>query len=391
MDSVSSFVGLGTLVLLGSVGSESPLNLASPLAGTIITGPQNASGSAGKPLAVNDGEVTEYGRNHGYAWGWFEEPLVMSFAREQRVNKVEVLMLDVDGRQYSFGLEAEVEGQWRKLTTREGVHGWVTLIFAPVQCTALRFVFTGNTLDVKAYHVVEAAVYDDPTPVRESTLKQKWLAWRCTRDLADLKLLGVDEALERVFLDETAFRRAKALAEGEKRWLDADGDRDPDLIVFRDEGTVIVALDDDDDATSNRPEADRDSDCWVIDLDLDGRPDRVLDYWDDDGDGDVDREHHYYLHFGWFGARPGLVVVWDYNDDNRTWKLQRFSYHQDQCQWDCDFGAGGEEGFSLFTYDSRTRSWEAHWECPFYFYDPDRDGRSEEDVRMEGDGRKMRA
>jgi len=151
----------------------------------------------------------------------------------------------------------------------------------------------------------------------------------------------------------------------------------------------VVAIDDDDDATADPPVADRDNDCWVVDLDADGRPDRVIDYLDDDGDGDVDREHHYYLHFGWFGRRPGLVLIWDTDDNNRTWALDRYSYDQGKCQWQCDFG--GDEGFCIFVRDPRTNAWEAEWECPFYFYDPDRDGLAEEALRLEGYGRQMRA
>ncbi|MBM3475520.1 MAG: hypothetical protein FJX75_19820 [Armatimonadetes bacterium] len=377
-----------TAALLAPEPGEAPDLALAPLA--VVTGPRNASGSAGKAPAANDGDVTGYGPNHGYSWGWFEEPLVVTFERPTVINKVEVLLLDVDARAYDFRLEVRgLDEAWRTVAERTRASGWVIVVFEAQQCEAMRLVFTGGTLDVKSYHVVEVAAYNDPRPETDSALRKTWLALARGRQLGELALLGVDGALRAVFQDEAAFRRAKALPEGERRWVDLDRDGDPDLTVFRDQGAVIAALDDDDDAAAAHPQADRDSDCWVVDLDLDARPDRVIDYFDDDGDGDVDREQHYYLHFGWFGRRPGLVLVWDYDDNNRTWALNRYSYEQGRCQWDCDFG--GNEGFSLFVHDPRTDVWEAEWECPFYFYDPDGDGLAEEALRLEGYGRQMRA
>ena len=376
------------LSLLAPIGNEGANLVLAPAA--VVTGPRNASGSTGQPMAANDGQVTDYGPNHGYAWGWFEEPLVVTFPHATVLSKVELLLLDVDPRAYDFRVEVgSADGRWHTVADRSRASGWVTLAFASVTCTALRVVFSGGTLDVRSYHVVEVAAYNDPNAEADSALRKAWVASRRDRQLGELGLLGVDEALNAVFRDPEALARARALNEGERRWVDSDRDGDPDLIVFRDQGALIVAIDDDDDARSEAPEADRDSDCWVVDLDLDGRPDRVLDYFDDDGDGDVDREHHYYLHFGWFGRRPGLVLVWDYNDNNRTWALNRYSYEQGRCQWDCDFG--GDEGFSIFVHDPRTDAWEPEWECPFYFYDPDGDERAEEAVRLEGYGRRMRA
>ena len=379
---------LPVLLCVPGRGVAAP-NLAAASAGALVSGPQNASGSKGNPPAATDGEVTDYGRSHGYSWGWLSEPLVVTFAEQSRINKVEVLLLDVDARRYDFRLEANVGGEWRALGEREAAKAWVTLTFEPVECEAVRLVFTRGVIATESYHVVEVAAYNDPEPERDSELKEAWGAVGEERWLADLRLLGIDDALERVFLDEGLFRRAKGLTEGERRWLDTDGDGDPDLIVLKDEGVIVCVIDDDDDATVADPEPDTDSDCWVADIDADGRPDRVQDYWDDDGDGDVDRAHHYYLHVGWFGARPGLILIWDYNDNNETWTLVRYSYNQGKCQWECDFG--GNEGFSIFIHDQPLGEWSAHWECPFYFYDPDDDGLAEVAVRLEGHGLNMRA
>jgi len=381
------FVAATLLLALG--GGTQAANLASADAGAVVSGPRNASGSAGRAMAANDGEVAGYGPNQGYAWGWFGEPLTVTFPAATTINKVEVLLLDVDARQYDFRLEVQADsGEWKALDERQTASGWVTLTFRATTCRAFRLVFTGTTLPVKSYHVVEIAAYNDPEPERDSALKRAWLRSKREREVGDLALLGVDEALQAVFLDEVAMQRARALREGERRWMDVDGDGDRDLIVFKDQGAVVVAIDDDDDATADPPVADRDNDCWVVDLDADGRPDRVIDYLDDDGDGDVDREQHLYLHGGWLGSRPALVLIWDYDDDNRTWFLDRYSYAQGRCQWKCDFG--GDEGFSLFVWDAKTKTWEAEWECPFYFYDPDKDGLAEEALRLEGHGRQMR-
>lgn len=375
--------------LLAPIAPKPDGNLALYSCGATVLGPRNASGSAGKLLAANDGDVTDYGPHHGYSWGWLDEPLTVTFSRPVTINKVEALLLDVDTRAYDLRLEAYSGGVWKAIDERRHASGWVTFVFPPLNCEAIRLVFTGTTLPINSYHVVEIAAYQALDLGSDSPLKRAWLAHREEALLGELRLLGVNEALEAVFLNDTAFRRARALAAGQKGWVDLDRDQDPDLIVFQDQEAVIVTIDDDDDATLASPTPDKDSDCWVVDLNWDAKPDRVFDYLDDDSDGDVDREHHYYLHFGWFGRRPGLVLIWDYNDNNRTWTLNRYSYQQERCQWECDFG--GNEGFSLFVYDNRTSTWEAAWECPFYFYDPDGDGLAEEALRLEGYGRKMRA
>ncbi len=367
-----------------------PPNLASSSAGAVVSGPRNASGSATQPIVVNDGQVADYGPHHGYAWAPLSVPLTVTFPKPTRINKVDVLLLDVDARSYDFRLEVQqADGTWHALAERSGARAWVTLAFGPVTCSAMRLVFTDTTLTTKTYHVVEVAACDDPEPARDSSLRQAWLASRQTREDSELALLGVGEALELVFHDDETMRRARQLADGQRRWLDPDRDGDPDLILFRDRGAIVVALDEDDDATVGDLAPDEDSDCLVVDLDADGSPDRVLDNIDDDADGDADRARHYYLHGGWFGSRIGLVLIWDTNDNNRMWQLDHYSYSQGRCQWECDFG--GNEGFSIFVYDRKAGEWAADWECPFYFYDPDEDGLAEVAFRLEGHGRTMRA
>ena len=91
------FVAATLLLALG--GGTQAANLASADAGAVVSGPRNASGSAGRAMAANDGEVAGYGPNQGYAWGWFGEPLTVTFPAATTINKVEVLLLDVDARQ----------------------------------------------------------------------------------------------------------------------------------------------------------------------------------------------------------------------------------------------------------------------------------------------------
>jgi hypothetical protein len=388
--SVAPWLGLLSLGPSAPRQAPGPPNLAASSTGAVVSGPQNASGSPNRALVVNDGEVADYGPHHGYAWAPLAVPLTVTFPESTRINKVEVLLLDVDARSYDFRLEAQApDGTWQALAERSGARAWVTLAFEPVTCSAMRLAFTGTTLATKTYHVVEVAAYDDPEPQRESALRRVWLASRQTRQEAELALLGVDEALELVFRDEAMMERVRRLADGERRWLDPDRDGDPDLIVFRDRGAIVVVLDEDDDAAAADLRPDEDSDCLVVDLNADGSPDRILDNIDDDSDGDPDRARHYYLHGGWFGSRIGLVLIWDTNDNNRMWQLHHYSYSQGRCQWQCDFG--GNEGFSIFVYDRKAGEWAADWECPFYFYDPDQDGLAEVALRLEGHGRTMRA
>jgi len=208
---------------------------------------------------------------------------------------------------------------------------------------------------------------------------------------AELRLLGIEQAVEAVFGSPEAMDRARRLKPGDRGWVDRDRDGDPDVLIMRDAQAVIVVLDDDDDMFPQNPEPDQDSDCWVVDLDADGRPDRVLDNIDHDGDGDVDETQHYYLGKGMLEPGVRLFVAWDYNDNNQLWRLRRYSYDQVSCQWDCDFGAGGDEGFSMFRCDPSSGEWEPCFECPFLFYDTDGDGRSEEALRFEGRGSVMQS
>ncbi|HQK91944.1 MAG TPA: hypothetical protein PLD23_00470 [Armatimonadota bacterium] len=180
-----------------------------------------------------------------------------------------------------------------------------------------------------------------------------------------------------------------AVGPTERIGLDTDGDGDPDRVAYRDGHALVVAVDADDDARTAADVPDADGDVLAIDLQDDGRIDRILDRFDDDGDGDADREHHYYIGRSWLGEPAGLVAAWDLNDNNRLWALHGYSYDQGSCQWDSDFGAGGAEGFCLFGRGAAAGEWVPRFECPFYFFDPDHDHHPEAALRLEGAGARM--
>jgi len=181
-----------------------------------------------------------------------------------------------------------------------------------------------------------------------------------------------------------------AVGPTERACLDTDGDGDPDRVASRDGRALVVAIDTDDDARTAADIPDADSDVLAVDLQGDGRIDRILDRSDGDADGDVDREHHYYIGPSWLGETAGLVAAWDFNDNNRLWALRGYSYDQASCQWDSDFGEGGAEGFCMFRRDAAAEEWVPRFECPFYFFDPDHDRRPEVALRLEGAGAAMR-
>ncbi|HUW15657.1 MAG TPA: hypothetical protein VMW94_01150 [Actinomycetes bacterium] len=177
---------------------------------------------------------------------------------------------------------------------------------------------------------------------------------------------------------------------------DLDGDGDPDLADFVDTDPkhtvrpmVVRVLDDDDDMGPDGL-GDLDSDCYVADWGGDGSINRAVDYWDEDADGDVDRQDLYYEPGAWhYGNRVELVVVRDVGDDNRLWYTRNYEYQQRPCQWQSDFN--GDEMFCMFYYDRVAQRFMPQLEAPFTHHDLDGDGVSEMTIQFLGDGASVRS
>lgn len=137
---------------------------------------------------------------------------------------------------------------------------------------------------------------------------------------------------------------------------------------------LVWVIDDDGDMPDGADNGDTDSDCYVVDYGVDGSVDRMVDYLDNDGDGDPDEMDIRYFHGGqlriaWFG--------FDLDDDSRMWSLSNYQY-------DHNFFRSDPYGDSMICagkYDPERRRWTPISECPFAFYDTDGDGFSEAVVR----------
>jgi len=181
---------------------------------------------------------------------------------------------------------------------------------------------------------------------------------------------------------------------GTKVVEDLDGDGDPDVVTFIDPDKrhsasrrpmLVRVIDDDDDMPADGT-PDNDSDCYVADWKADGAIDRVVDYWDLDGDGDADRMDLISRTGLWFGRRIGLTVVEDIGDDDRMWYTHDYEYSQRVTQWLTDFN--GDECFTMFYYDMAAGRFVPAFEAPFAHYDTDGDGLAEVTVRLVTDRRR---
>ncbi len=191
----------------------------------------------------------------------------------------------------------------------------------------------------------------------------------------------------------TPFRLPLPLLNEEINYIDLDDDGDPDVLQTKINGTIPIQwIDDDDDMKKGDIEGDMDSDCLMIDRNIDGlygsEHDLILDWNDEDGDNLAD-----------------LQVLVDYSglDDRGLWKAhymwfidtdkdQLFNY----IDWNTLIMEGWEHsGRAKFFLDYHGKSiflkvhantfnindLEYNWENPFLFFDPDNDGQTEISIR----------
>jgi hypothetical protein len=153
---------------------------------------------------------------------------------------------------------------------------------------------------------------------------------------------------EAVRLDAAVVAQVKVKKAGERLLIDRDGDGRNDECWFIDTQArhtskarpiLVRAIDEDGDLDAHTG-PDLDSDLYVADWKADGTADVVLDYTDDDGDGDLDQMGMYfYLPQHAFFGRDVLMVWWgrDDGDDNLLWYDVDYTYYQDLCQYRCHF------------------------------------------------------
>lgn len=372
-------LALSMVLALGPAGCAEVVNHASLAAGATISGPRNASGSAGQPNCAIDGSL-DFSDRHGYAWAYLDTPTTVTFAAPAVIDAVEVVLNDLGGRSYSYRLSLSPDGQqWQVVADVSGerVVGYRCHRFEPIEARALRLEFTSTSVPAGSYHIVEIAAWR----LGEATagpLGERWRTDRQRRAREGEALLGVSAAQELLARPEV-LARARALAEGRSFQQSLpDGTK---VLLLRDLGHIVMVTDDDGDMDQAATGPDGDSDCLAVDMDMDGRIDRTIDYDDTTGDGRADRMVLTHVDQHTWGSRPFMVVIKDLDRGPLTlWALHDYGYHQGRCQWDCDFG--GDGWFCMFRRARANDRWAGALEAPFCFYDLDGDGLAEETVRI---------
>jgi hypothetical protein len=175
------------------------------------------------------------------------------------------------------------------------------------------------------------------------------------------------------FLNRPWWPQAQALREGENFTLDLNRDGRPDTMVTRKDGHIIEAIDD----TGRASDIwNRASTCYVVSLKGTGLVDRMIVYLDNDSDGKADEMElrHYqdgYLRYAWFGENYD-------RDGAQIFALKDWSYVGNYV----DSKFRGNLMIYLNKYDPRTKSWLPLSECPFAFWDADRDGHGDTVLRV---------
>ena len=366
--------------------SPSPVDYAAATNGATISGPTNASMSRGPVNCAIDGQVGDYGPNHGYAWADLATPTIISFARPVTIDTVEVITTDFPPVKYSYHLSVSLDGQtWQPVAdaARNRVSGWQIHRFAPVEASHLQLRFTHSSAVGEGYHLVEVGAFQLGAR-RQGPLGMQWAKLRPTAasqtallGVPHLQaLLGVSDIMRQLQDAPEKETISHRLADGTQATLYRDG-----------RYTVVVGHEGDDkgnignrgivaDGGSRGP-----NDIMALDSDGDGFLDRTLDYKDTTGDGLVDTMVQTYLHSSTWGNRPFMVLVRAlHSHPLRLWHLHDYGYWQHECQWHCDFAGNGY--FAMFRRDEAQKRWVAAFENPFCFYDHDDDGFPEETVRI---------
>ena len=220
-------------------------------------------------------------------------------------------------------------------------------------------------------------------------LGQFWLGQFCYGEEAK------PTTFERVFglastLDATIVEKVKALPPGERLAIDRDGNGKNDELWFIDNSPrhiaahrplLIRVIDEDGDLDSTGP--DLDSDLYLVDWLADGVIDRVLDYRDEDHDGDPDQLGIFFGEYQQAWLDKNHVKLWwskSIGDDNlpgphANWNDQQNDPLHPRC-------FSGNVVFYQFALEKDKTHWLNLAAAPFAFYDPDRDGYSEVAVRI---------
>ncbi len=208
---------------------------------------------------------------------------------------------------------------------------------------------------------------DDPLTLGDGASGPWWMAHTSLTESGGLRLDGMpwwDRAVALELGDSFLLEDGRCLVRRES--FKVRSGKTVDAIVW--------VLDDDEDGSLENG-GDTDSDCYVADYGRDGAVDRIVDYIDDDGDGDPDEMDIRYfvggeLRYCWFGV--------DIDDDGVMWSLRGYEYGGPSF---FESDPYGDSMIYMNKLDTETGGWSPISECPFAFYDTDNDGFSEVVVR----------
>ncbi|MDD4427814.1 MAG: DUF4861 family protein [Paludibacter sp.] len=205
-------------------------------------------------------------------------------------------------------------------------------------------------------------------------------------------------AFEQVFgelakLDSAMVQKVKNDVPGKRHYVDKDGDGKPEEVWFIDieprhtarKSPILVKVVDENGNLEMGKEPEKYGDLWIADWHVDGLVDAIISYRDLDGDGDLDiMEWFTYGRKNWRVGFDGLraLVSTDDGDDNLLDYDIDYVYYQIPCQSHTHFG--GNESFVVYYLNEQQDKWVPHFENPFYFYDGDDNGITEEVIRVEG-------
>ena len=179
-------------------------------------------------------------------------------------------------------------------------------------------------------------------------------------------------------------------------YIDLDKDGDPDILKSMTLNQIPIQwIDDDDDMKIGDLMGDTDNDCLMVDLNKDGKygsySDVVVDWVDNDGDGDADME--IYLDYADESQKdkpwgPGhFMINIDLDDDNimnhidwNTFQLRAW-LHDGIADFYEDY-LGRSLFLKIHSSPEKLNDLRLNWENPFLFYDPDKDGLTEYAIRV---------
>ncbi|MDI9606409.1 MAG: DUF4861 family protein [Bacteroidota bacterium] len=219
-----------------------------------------------------------------------------------------------------------------------------------------------------------------------------------TAHAQDAEKIVKQKAFEQIFgdavrLDPAMVAKVKDDTPGKRHYVDKDNDGKPEEVWFIDieprhteaKKPILVKVIDENGNLEMDKEPEKYGDLWIADWHADGLVDAVISYRDLDGDADLDlMEWFTYQKKYWRVPFDGLrlLVSTDDGDDNLLLYDMDYIYYQEPCE---DFShLGGDETDISYYFNVEQNRWIPYFENPFFFYDCNGDGVTEEVLRISG-------